>query len=238
MNAAKILIASTLLLAAWPAAASDDWEFLVAPYLWGAGLEGDVTAAGIPGEVDVSFSDIVDVLDGAVLAHFEARREGWTILGDLSFLDVGLDLEMPAGQIDLDQLIVEAGGAYRWRENVDLLFGARYTDLDVTLSLAAPISLVIDGDQSWVDPFFGARWIKPLGEDWQFHLRGDIGGFGVGSDAVWQVRTGITYRFSPLFSLAFGARLLDYDFEDGEAFTLFEYDVGLTGAEIGLLFAF
>jgi len=55
------------------------WEFSLAPYLWMTGLEGTVDADRHSAAVDVSFSDIWDVLDIGVLAAFEARRGKFSV---------------------------------------------------------------------------------------------------------------------------------------------------------------
>ena len=44
---------------------------------------------------------------------------------------------------------------------------------------------------------------------------GDVGGFGAGSDLVWQLRTGALLQASEKISVSFGYRLMDYDYEDG-----------------------
>jgi len=217
-------------------AASDDWEFMLAPYLWASGIEGDVAVLGQPAEVDQSFSDIVDVLDGGVLLHFEAAHEKWTILSDLVFLDLGVGLETPSGELDYEQWIVEGAGAYGVRENVDFLFGARYIRLDAELRFSG-LALNPQRDRSWIDPFVGLRWAT-LGERWGFSLRGDIGGFGVESDLTWQLRATGTYRFSDRVFLGFGFRVLDHDFEDGAGLSRFVYDLTLSGTEIGVGFNF
>ncbi len=64
----------------------DDWEFVVAPYLWMAGMIGDVTVKGTDSEVDAGFSDILDSLDAAFLGYIEARKGKWGFYTDASYL--------------------------------------------------------------------------------------------------------------------------------------------------------
>ena len=63
------------------------WSFSIAPYVWGAGISGEVGAFGLPTvDVDASFSDIFDHLDfGAMLAS-ELRYGRFGIATDLVFV--------------------------------------------------------------------------------------------------------------------------------------------------------
>ena len=63
-------------------------------------------------------------------------------------------------------------------------------------------------------------------------FRGDVAGFGLGSELTWNVRVGFRYDFSYTVGLAFGYHWLDIDYdEDGLLF-----DVLQQGPEIGLMF--
>ena len=59
--------------------------------------------------------------------------------------------------------------------------GARYYAADSRLE---PTPL--EADVSWVDPLAGVRWNWDISDTWSTNLRGDIGGFGVGSDLSGQ----------------------------------------------------
>ena len=75
----------TLSLFATSALADDDWEFGLLPYLWFAGLDGQVSS--VPGEppadVDASFSDILDYL--VLKRHYdETVGPGGPLIGTLN----------------------------------------------------------------------------------------------------------------------------------------------------------
>ena len=218
--------------------AKDEWEFLVAPYVWASGLDGDLALAGVPASVDLSFGDVFNVLDGGGLLHFEAARNRWTLLADAIYLDLGQDFDLVPGEADVEQAILEGGAGYALADSVDILFGARYTSVDTELRFTGPLSLTIGGDQDWIDPFIGARWTAELSKRWEASVRGDVGGFGAASDLVWQLRAAAILRASELIKVSFGYRLMDYDYEDGAGLSRFEYDVQLSGAEIGVGFIF
>ena len=81
------------------ATASDAWEFSVQPYLWGAGLDGTLSAEGLEADVDVSFSDIFDALDVGVLGAFEARRGRLSLASNLVYLKGSTDVSDPVAPV-------------------------------------------------------------------------------------------------------------------------------------------
>ena len=76
-----------------------EWEFSLAPYFWGSGLAGTVDADRHSADVDVSFSDIWDVLDAGVLAAFEARRGKLSVTSNAIYLKLSPDGGRPVGSL-------------------------------------------------------------------------------------------------------------------------------------------
>ena len=84
------------------------WHFAVAPYVWFAGLNGDVSVRGLPDvPIDESFSDIWESFHFGFLAHFEGRKDRWGFATDIMYMR---DLRSPvaAGAAILGQLGLEA----------------------------------------------------------------------------------------------------------------------------------
>lgn len=84
---ARLVLASALLCAlAAPANAqgqSDDWEIVLAPYLWGVSMQGTSTVGMLPPlDLDVSFSDIVSNLNMALSLHTEFKKGNWVFVID------------------------------------------------------------------------------------------------------------------------------------------------------------
>ena len=75
-----------------------------------------------------------------------------------------------------------------------------------------------------------------LTEKLAFRVRGDIGGFdiGSGSDLTWNVLGGFGYSLSERTTLWLGYRILDVDYDDGSGSDLFEYDIDMSGPIAGL----
>ena len=57
-------------------AKAEDWQFQVTPYLWAAGIEGDIaTLPGLPeASIDLSFSDVIENFKIGGMLVAEARK--------------------------------------------------------------------------------------------------------------------------------------------------------------------
>lgn len=259
----RIIIALGLLMAlAFPQAtlAADDseWTFTVAPYAWFAGINGDVTVKGRVVDVDTSFSDLFDSLDFGFLGYLEAQRGRWGVFADLNYLDFSTDREATKSgaainaELELTQWIVEFGGLYNFFKReiggagserwffADAYLGGRYwdvdSDLDVELAtLGGPVQAEFSQDASWVDPMVGARLQVDLPRRFLVHLRGDIGGFGIGeaSHFTWSAMGLLGYRLADWATLLAGYRALSVNREDD-----FETDVTMRGPIAGVAFTF
>src|SRR5262249_28078701 len=116
--------------------------------------------------------------------------------------------EDPRGKINLtlNFAFVEFGPAYRLFEApvkrigrpivVDALVGGPfmyfYNSIDLHGS-GGRFEQKIAATAEWVDPFVGGRWTVPLIGDLDLFFRGDIGGFGAGSQLVWNLIGGFEY---------------------------------------------
>ena len=192
----SVLVAFVLAVLASPVAAEEKpaenaWEFRVAPYLWAIQMDGNVTVKGLEADVDLSFSDIWDELNFALMLAYEARKGDWGLWGNTIYANLGDDnISGPRGLTDIDPTVKVfwqgLGGYYRlgtWdladapgnedapgkktpSVTVDTYFGARYTYLDLKLDFdgvfQGRINDVSD-NKSWVEPLLGARtiWIFP-----------------------------------------------------------------------------
>jgi len=221
------------------ARADGEWQHTFAPYIWGAGLDGTTGLGPVTSEVDLSFSDIVETLDGGFLAHFESSRGRWAVLADVVYMDLGQNFDQ--GKVEIKQTIFELGGAYEVQDDFEVLFGARLNDIDVEIDrfggLLIP-DIRVQGAQTWVDPFVGGRWNPEINDRWSFQGRADIGGFGVGSDFTWNVALTLLYEKSDKITFGFGYRVLDIDYEDGEGARRFVYDAQMPGLLLGVGFNF
>ena len=239
-----LLGAAVVTLAVPEAAAqsgSDSWEFAIVPYLVAAGMDGSMTVKGIEADVDVPFSDIIDNLDFAAMVHFEMKNEYWELSSDLFYVNLEAtdDVALGTGSATIEQTLFEVAGGYRVSPVVTLLAGARWVDLGTALRYTGQVvEGEVDEGKSWIDPFVGIHVMAPLAERWWLGARGDIGGFGVGSEMAWQAYADIGFRASKVVSIILGYRAIDMDSEDGSGRDLFRYDMLIAGPQIGVAFSF
>ena len=84
----------------------------------------------------------------------------------------------------------------------------------------------------------GLRVSAPLGDKWTFVARGDIGGFGVGSEFAWHATVHFDWHTSEHFTMLFGYRILDVDLEDRGSNGLANLDMTQSGPAIGVAWTF
>lgn len=219
------------------------WQFEIAPYLWASGVKGTIGVLGQTADVDISFSEILENLDFALMFPAELRKGLWGIGGELIYLKVSKSAavaQAPSTSIEFEesQLLLELSPRYRvlarriWK--VDALAGVRFMSLDPTLTIGPDVEL--GKRRSWADPIVGTRVIADLAPRWLVQARADIGGFGVGSDFTWQGVLFGRYRISDHVAVAAGYRYLDVDFEDTD--DEFLYDVAMHGPVLGVVLTF
>ncbi len=94
--------------------------------------------------------------------------------------------------------------------------------------------------KDWAEPFVGGRIVLNLTEKLGFGVRGDIGGFGIGSasDKTWNLVSALTYRFSKKYELRAGYHIYDMDYSNGSGGDEFGLDARLDGPKLGLVYHF
>jgi hypothetical protein len=86
----------------------------------------------------------------------------------------------------------------------------------------------------WLDPFFGLRWRCQMAEKWALRLRGDLGGFGFGTDIAWNLVGLIEFKPWKHVSFGGGYRALYQDYSKGKGKNKFEYEATMYGPILGL----
>jgi hypothetical protein len=158
---------------------------------------------------------------------------------------------------------VELGGMYevmQWRTGpgahardtvVELIAGGRYwhqeldVDVDLTgtlnldrLVITRSVAIARSGNVDWIDPFVGARLRHKPAPGEEIALRGDVGGFGAGSQFTWQVLATYDWQLCTLGSILvdgyLGYRALSVDYVEGEGTNRYEFDVLQQGPVIGV----
>jgi hypothetical protein len=237
MNAKKLFplaVAAALLPTALPANETNKWTCDVSLYGLAAGMSGDVTVRGVPADLNVGFDEIAENLEFGAMGKIRIGYERWGLTTDVVYM--GLGASKNGVSADFDQWMVEPTLSYRVSKSIEILAGARYNNLSGEIT--GPFGRNPSGTQEWWDPIVGANVSLPLGENFSFNLRGDIGGFGVSSDVTWQVFPYVGWQFAEWGSLQAGYRWVYADYETGNGPDQFKYDVLTQGGQIGVTFHF
>ena len=225
----KSTLATMLAIALFAAPASaEKWEFHLAPYLWAAGLNGNVQAGPLDADIDAGFSDLVSLLDIGGMLHFEASNPRWGLFADAMYIKLSDSENLPVGTVSGETKtgIYEGGFSYRFGPGVEGLVGVRHQDY--RFGFTVPGLPRFNRSQSWTDGFVGVRWIPVQSDKWTAWLRGDIGAGD--SDLVWLAAVGAAYRINKTWSVGGGYRYLDTDLEKNN----FKWDVALSGLFLGV----
>lgn len=207
------------------------WEFDAMVYAWiyfaevGGSIDG--------GDLDANGSLLLtNDSTFALPLHFEARRHRWSI--DVDPLPVHISasgtLAGLASSISATALLLDAIVAYRAYDrrvfgdvgaaagmlHLEPLAGLRYLYLAgvVDPNLLPSISTEIHR----FDPLLGARARLALSDRWKVDVRGDFGGFGVGSDFTWGAWANAAWEFGLLgarFDLVLGYKAIYQDHQLG-----------------------
>ncbi len=235
-------ICSIALLAALPLHA-EEWQHELAPYMWGAAMSGSATVGTVTSDVDMSFGDILDNLEMGFMGAYRAKRGPFSVTVDGIYMGLGATGHGPAGyvkaDVDIDQAALEVDVGYEVIERLILLAGLRYNDLSVEIEATGPLGTrAADQDETWLDPVIGAAYTVPFADKWSFTLRGDIGGFGVGSDFAWQGLGTLRWQASDRIGVLAAYRYIDMDYDTDDNDRYFEYDMSMSGPALGVVFTF
>jgi hypothetical protein len=116
----------------------------------------------------------------------------------------------------------------------------RIWDLSTEVDLSgAFVENGISQDDLWVDPLIGARILWHFADRWSLIGRGDIGGFGVGSDFAWNASAYVGFEAARWCTLVLGYRAIGVDYDNDENGSgAFAYDVITNGGVLGAAFTF
>jgi opacity protein-like surface antigen len=184
----------------------------------------------------LSASDFFDQLEWGGMGSYRYEREHWSVQIDAIYATLAADAQ--SGQrAEAEQAMIEIGGGYRLNEFFEVVIGARGWDYQVELGAIAPGNAPARESDGWTDPFVGARFNVPLGEQWDLVMRADVGGFGVGSDFAWHATAVVGWHASDNVSLLAGYRIFDLDFESNDADGV-RVDLQEHGPALGAAFKF
>ncbi|HSB97717.1 MAG TPA: OmpA family protein [Spongiibacteraceae bacterium] len=229
------------------ASEQEGWQFELAPYFWGANVDGDVTAGSQKVSID---RDTWENLESGFMGFGTVSYDRFVFYLDYDYLSTSDDgktkngLLVPVGtkvDADFDTNIVTGGIGYRfdtWGEHswIDVMAGVRNLTLDRDIKVG---STKFSHSQDVTDPMLLLRPSIHISDNWRFN---GLLGLGVGgdSDTTYELMPQFQYNFTDLFSVRFGYKKIYYDVNSGHKDTAGykAFDGSFSGPFIGVGFNF
>lgn len=219
--------------------ASDTWHMSASPYLWLAGLDGNLNLLGHDAAVHQSFGDIFSNLKVGFMGLGEVRRGRLGVLTDLLFVRVGDQKAVPVPQLPFPIQVklttttftLTPEFAYRVYSQkhlaVDAMGGFRYYHLGAKSNFdAGPLGHTsYSGTNDWADATAGARLLARMTPKIGAFLIGDAGGGG--SSPTWEITYGVGYKILKNATTQIGYKRLSFNRQDGNTFGLEATQQGL-----------
>lgn len=240
--ASRSTLLGIALLAATPLHA-EGWTHELAPYLWGSGMNGSAGVGPLDADVDMSFGDILSNLDMGFMGAYRGTHDKLEITLDSIYMSLGATEKGPHGLVKanatMDQGALEADAGYRFSDRFTVYGGLRYNDIQSDVKVTGPLGTQKASlSENWVDPVIGAHYTLPINEKWSTTLKGDVGGFGVGSEFAWQGMLSVRWQANPTVGVLAAYRYMDMDYENGKGSNYFKYDMAISGPALGVVFTF
>jgi hypothetical protein len=99
---------------------------------------------------------------------------------------------------------------------------------DLAVTLQSKLNRNISKDDYWFDPYVGLRTRYNFNKTFYTAVRGEIGGFGVGADLMWEVEGVLGINLTHSIFTELGYRALGGNFEEND----FKFDVVMHGPQI------
>jgi hypothetical protein len=229
----------------------NNWKFFVQLNGW----LPDITVGTADGEdVEIGIDDIIDNLDLTLMGTFIAKKDKWSFLTDVVYLDLNFPdnqtivdnalLGMELNDMGMQTWIVTPMVSYNVLESdrlsLDFMAGVRYIWLEIDteiqkriLSTTSDISSSNSGDH-W-NGIIGVRGHIDLSGKWYIPFHFDAGTGD--SSLTWQAYAAVAYRFKTI-DLTIGYRHLEFDIDEDDAGgNVFDY-IEVSGPMIGIKYAF
>jgi hypothetical protein len=225
------------------------WKFLTDVYLMFPNMNGETGVGNrITVPVDANPGDIFSKLKIAGMIYFEAHNARWAITSDIIYMNLNQEATpgklIYSGTVSAKQFAWEPAALYRLASFLEVGAGGRLNNIQAGIDVrrnvlpAGTEEVTGSGSKTWFDPILIVRTATDIRNKWLFQFRGDIGGFGVGSDFAWQLQAYAGYRFSKLFQLTGGYRIIAMDYDKGLDAERFVYKVDTFGPVIRMGFNF
>jgi hypothetical protein len=223
------------------------WSFQIVPYLWLAGIGGDISGPRESVSVSAGIGDVLSHLDGGLMLLGEAHYRRWFLFGDFDYARLSADGSWGpiAGtpSATLTEYLFTVNGGYRFVDTpsvkADVMIGTRIFSFGTDISTSGGFILPPVSDSAtitWADPILAGRVILPFDDGkapWFASIYGDVGG-GPNSDLTWQFFGGLGYDFNKTIAGFAGYRYLEVQHFTGN----YGFRINQQGPMIGVAFRF
>jgi len=211
------------------------WTFSLRPYFYLSGMSGSITVDPVTFPINSSFSTLLENVKVGGFISLTAEKGRWGVNADFQYINLYGESEGPGEtSLDLKNVIGELDLIFRpeMAPTLRFLVGVRAYSVRQNIIFAG-IPLPEAKTTVW-DPVLGAYGSWALHNRWDFELKGDIGGFGVSSEATYQMMGGFRWGVGKSTSIPFGYRILGYQIKTGGV----RMNTRMMGAFIGFDFRF
>jgi hypothetical protein len=223
------------------AQSTDEWQITLAPYLMAAQMDGKAGIGRLEADVDVSAESIFENLQFGFQGYFEAMKGNWGVGADIIWMALGTSTDKPVpANVDVNQGGFTFLALRRLSPAVDLRGGLVVNTIQGKIKFKDPIDRLRENDATWVDPLIGVKFHTPATNKWGFALVADIGGFGMGSDFMFNVMPTLRIGVTEKSGLVLGYRWISLDYENDadDDQRRFMYDVVSSGPFMGFVMRF
>jgi len=234
-------LAMGLAAGAAQAQTTEGWSFEITPYVWYAGLEGDLSVAGHDVDFEKDASELLDAAEVGGSVRLGASYDRFVIgaLVDyfsLSTDELDADDQPKAGTVDSKMLMTEFAAGYRvdgWVEGQSFVFAVGVRNLHAENDLALNAGGSFSDERDITDGMIYVLPTLPLFPSSIEGLRfNPVLGIGAGdSDLAYEMFPQVQYDLSETMALRFGYRRVGWRFEGDRGN---ELNVDMAGLIAGL----
>ncbi|HMP77569.1 MAG TPA: hypothetical protein PKE12_14840 [Kiritimatiellia bacterium] len=237
----SMAVAMGLAAGAAHAQSTEGWSFEVTPFVWYAGLEGDLKVAGRSVDFEKDAADLLDAAEVGGSIRFGATYDRFVIGALVDYFSLSTDEleeeDQPrGGTVDAKMLLAEALVGYRvdgWAEGQSFVFGVGVRNLSLDTDLKSNAGGTFSDDRNITDVMFYVLPSVPMFSSSIDGLRfNPVLGIGAGdSDLAYELFPQVQYDVNDALSVRFGYRRVGWRFEgDGDN----EFNADLAGLILGV----
>jgi hypothetical protein len=254
-----VLLAAVLVMCFSTGHASDGWDVRVAPYYWFTAMSGKIIVGGEEADFDASYEDISELSNFGLAGRLELWRGKWGGFFDGVYAD--LEDEYLVEQLEVRvaprfrMYFMEFGVSYalggfaasplrdpvaagKPQISYEIYGGLRYNNVKLERTYKPGVKPKESGDEGFTDPIVGGRISLNHGTRFVMAVRGDVGGFGLGSRFAWNLLVSFNFRVYEGIWINVPLRIYDVDFEEGTGADRKGLNARIGGPAIGLTLRF